>query len=141
VSSLSLRETRWPTCCDATPKLQLCTHTDACTQLRLPSAAAGPPIEKLPPPITVDREKTCPLLLRVFPKRGGHHKCVSLHMCADLGSALGSDQQGAANVHPQALLQQHRGSPCLPVVHDRSCRHSTPELLLLLLLLLAHQVG
>lgn len=37
---------------------------------------AGPPPEKLLPATTVDREKTCPLLLRVFPKRGGHHKCV-----------------------------------------------------------------
>lgn len=47
------------------------TH-ESCSPL-----GAGPPMEKLPPPITVDREKTCPLLLRVFPKRGGHHKCVS----------------------------------------------------------------
>jgi histone deacetylase complex subunit SAP18 len=37
-------------------------------------AAGLPPIEKLPPPVSVDREKTCPLLLRVFPKKGGHHK-------------------------------------------------------------------
>ncbi|CAA2992937.1 Hypothetical predicted protein [Olea europaea subsp. europaea] len=43
----------------------------------LPPSARGPP----PPPATkpgprsepVDREKTCPLLLRVFTKVGGHH--------------------------------------------------------------------
>eukprot|EP00775_Hariotina_reticulata_P001833 gene1833-2165_t len=34
----------------------------------------GPPAAALPPPITVDREKTTPLLLRVFPKRGAHHR-------------------------------------------------------------------
>lgn len=36
----------------------------------------GPPHPQpaLPPPITVDREKTCPLLLRVFSKRGVHHR-------------------------------------------------------------------
>lgn len=38
-------------------------------------ASKPPPGKALPakPPISVDREKTCPLLLRVFPKTGGHH--------------------------------------------------------------------
>eukprot|EP00897_Mesotaenium_endlicherianum_P007485 jgi/Mesen1/6765/ME000346S05940 len=40
---------------------------------------AGPPRGALPPPpprptLVVDREKTCPLLLRVFTKHGDHHK-------------------------------------------------------------------
>lgn len=36
----------------------------------------GPPPGAPPmrPPVTVDREKTCPLLLRVFTKHGAHHK-------------------------------------------------------------------
>ncbi|KAF8059115.1 hypothetical protein HT031_005287 [Scenedesmus sp. PABB004] len=38
----------------------------------------GPPggvaQQALPPPISVDREKVCPLLLRVFAKRGAHHR-------------------------------------------------------------------
>ncbi|WIA38884.1 hypothetical protein OEZ86_002158 [Tetradesmus obliquus] len=34
----------------------------------------GPPQPQLPPTIPVDREKTCPLLLRVFPKLGGHNR-------------------------------------------------------------------
>ncbi|PHT81714.1 Histone deacetylase complex subunit SAP18 [Capsicum annuum] len=34
----------------------------------------GPPLARIPPrPVPVDREKTCPLLLRVFTKVGGHH--------------------------------------------------------------------
>lgn len=35
-----------------------------------PSVPAAQPIPKF----EVDREKTCPLLLRVFPKVGGHHR-------------------------------------------------------------------
>mmetsp|Transcript_769 Transcript_769/g.1825 ORF Transcript_769/g.1825 Transcript_769/m.1825 type:complete len:166 (-) Transcript_769:94-591(-) len=35
-----------------------------------PPGLPGPP----PPALVIDREKTCPLLLRVFPKLGGHHK-------------------------------------------------------------------
>mmetsp|Transcript_54142 Transcript_54142/g.171814 ORF Transcript_54142/g.171814 Transcript_54142/m.171814 type:complete len:191 (-) Transcript_54142:10-582(-) len=41
----------------------------------------GPPVASavtvaapVPPPVAVDREKTCPLLLRVFPKVGDHHR-------------------------------------------------------------------
>lgn len=34
----------------------------------------GPPPAALPAPTTVDREKVCPLLLRVFPKKGSHHR-------------------------------------------------------------------
>lgn len=39
-------------------------------------AGKVPPTKALPakPPIVIDREKTCPLLLRVFPKMGGHHR-------------------------------------------------------------------
>uniref|UniRef100_A0A0D6QYH3 Histone deacetylase complex subunit SAP18 n=2 Tax=Araucariaceae TaxID=25664 RepID=A0A0D6QYH3_ARACU len=33
----------------------------------------GPPGPSRPPPLVVDREKTCPLLLRVFTKIGSHH--------------------------------------------------------------------
>uniref|UniRef100_A0A8R7QN75 Histone deacetylase complex subunit SAP18 n=1 Tax=Triticum urartu TaxID=4572 RepID=A0A8R7QN75_TRIUA len=39
----------------------------------------GPPMHRGPPPMArprpepIDREKTCPLLLRVFTKVGGHH--------------------------------------------------------------------
>ena len=36
---------------------------------------AGPPQPQLPPTVPVDREKTCPLLLRVFPKLGAHNRC------------------------------------------------------------------
>ncbi|KAI3800485.1 hypothetical protein L1987_28576 [Smallanthus sonchifolius] len=41
----------------------------------LPPSARGPPIHAKPGPRfePVDREKTCPLLLRVFTKVGGHH--------------------------------------------------------------------
>lgn len=61
----------------------------------------GPPQEKLPPPITVDREKTCPLLLRVFPKRGGHHKL-------DEFSKRGSEPEGELQVYtwPDATLRE-----------------------------------
>ncbi|CAI0470552.1 unnamed protein product [Linum tenue] len=37
-----------------------------------PPGNRGPPLSKGPLP-PVDREKTCPLLLRVFTKIGGHH--------------------------------------------------------------------
>ncbi|GJP39644.1 hypothetical protein CLOM_g23992 [Closterium sp. NIES-68] len=42
---------------------------------RIPNVArAAGPIMAMPrQPIVVDREKTCPLLLRVFTKHGGHH--------------------------------------------------------------------
>lgn len=33
-----------------------------------------PPMPQKPPEPEIDREKTCPLLLRVFPKLGGHHR-------------------------------------------------------------------
>lgn len=41
-----------------------------------PARVPGPvPIPPEPEPVeVVDREKTCPLLLRVFPKLGGHHR-------------------------------------------------------------------
>ncbi|KAK9273763.1 hypothetical protein L1049_018573 [Liquidambar formosana] len=44
----------------------------------LPPPPRGPPPRGPPPPprprfAPVDREKTCPLLLRVFTKSGGHH--------------------------------------------------------------------
>lgn len=82
---------------------------------------AGPPPEKLLPATTVDREKTCPLLLRVFPKRGGHHKCVqgkgvcgvhdssgdvcvlALSVCTTT-SALCS----AASIHPDLDSSKHQ---------------------------------
>ncbi|ELR15541.1 P18, putative [Acanthamoeba castellanii str. Neff] len=35
-------------------------------------AAAGPISAR--PPVVIDREKVCPLLLRVFIKTGGHHR-------------------------------------------------------------------
>ncbi|CAN1308338.1 Histone deacetylase complex subunit SAP18 [Linum perenne] len=39
-----------------------------------PPGNRGPPLSRGPPPLPpVDREKTCPLLLRVFTKIGGHH--------------------------------------------------------------------
>lgn len=44
--------------------------------LPLLSSPAGPPQPQLLPTIPVDREKTCPLLLRVFPKLGGHNRCA-----------------------------------------------------------------
>ncbi|KAL6848345.1 hypothetical protein ACP4OV_021639 [Aristida adscensionis] len=42
-------------------------------------ARPGPPMQHRPPmarlrPEPIDREKTCPLLLRVFTKVGGHHQ-------------------------------------------------------------------
>ncbi|KAI7748614.1 hypothetical protein M8C21_012414 [Ambrosia artemisiifolia] len=41
----------------------------------IPPSARGPPFHNKPAPRSqpVDREKTCPLLLRVFTKVGGHH--------------------------------------------------------------------
>ncbi|GAA0150525.1 hypothetical protein Leryth_015514 [Lithospermum erythrorhizon] len=42
----------------------------------LPPGGRGlppPPFRNAPRPQPVDREKTCPLLLRVFTKAGGHH--------------------------------------------------------------------
>ncbi|GAB4856955.1 hypothetical protein Ancab_014873 [Ancistrocladus abbreviatus] len=39
-----------------------------------PPPNRGPPSPPRPRPEPVDREKTCPLLLRVFTKIGGHHK-------------------------------------------------------------------
>ncbi|PHT87397.1 Histone deacetylase complex subunit SAP18 [Capsicum annuum] len=45
--------------------------------LSSPSPRGGPLglslVRILPLPVPVDREKTCPLLLRVFTKVGGHH--------------------------------------------------------------------
>uniref|UniRef100_A0A7S1STK2 Histone deacetylase complex subunit SAP18 n=1 Tax=Tetraselmis chuii TaxID=63592 RepID=A0A7S1STK2_9CHLO len=41
---------------------------------RGPLGPPGPPNLPGPPPLVIDREKTCPLLLRVFPKLGSHHK-------------------------------------------------------------------
>jgi hypothetical protein len=38
-----------------------------------PPRDMGPP-RMAEPEIVIDREKTCPLLLRVFYKNGGHHK-------------------------------------------------------------------
>ncbi|TMW85102.1 histone deacetylase complex subunit SAP18 [Solanum lycopersicum] len=39
-----------------------------------PRGPHGPPPQRIAPrPVPVDREKTCPLLLRVFTKVGGHH--------------------------------------------------------------------
>lgn len=35
---------------------------------------APPPARQQPPEPEIDREKTCPLLMRVFPKLNGHHK-------------------------------------------------------------------
>lgn len=60
-----------------------------------------PPIEKLPPPVSVDREKTCPLLLRVFPKKGGHHK---LDEYAKRGSEPDSELQ--IYTWPDATLRE-----------------------------------
>lgn len=37
-----------------------------------PNSALAPPAPA--PEVEIDREKACPLLLRVFPKLGGHHR-------------------------------------------------------------------
>lgn len=41
-----------------------------------PGPRGPPPAASQPaaPALEIDREKTCPLLMRVFPKQGGHHK-------------------------------------------------------------------
>ena len=41
----------------------------------------GVPISQAPPLVgpLIDRERTCPLLLRVFPKPGAHHRLEDFH--------------------------------------------------------------
>uniref|UniRef100_A0A061R694 Histone deacetylase complex subunit SAP18 n=1 Tax=Tetraselmis sp. GSL018 TaxID=582737 RepID=A0A061R694_9CHLO len=52
-----------------------------------PPGPPGPPTRQAPPgppSFEVDRVKTCPLLLRVFPKLGGHHKLEEFQKGSEL---------------------------------------------------------
>ncbi|KAK9827892.1 hypothetical protein WJX74_008041 [Apatococcus lobatus] len=63
-----------------------------------PMAPAGPPIPTIPP---IDREKTCPLLLRVFPAINGHHRL-------DDYQTRGQEPAGEVQVYtwPDATLRE-----------------------------------
>jgi histone deacetylase complex subunit SAP18 len=104
---------------------------------RPPPQMAGPPMPRPgPPPLPtpeIDREKTCPLLLRVFSKLGSHHKLeefgkrgeepaeeVQVYTWADATLRELTDLVQEVKLTPDGLVRSCRSRSCIPTSGART---------------------
>jgi histone deacetylase complex subunit SAP18 len=67
-----------------------------------PMRQGPPPVQQAPQPVVeIDREKVCPLLVRVFVKPGGHHRLEDF-------AIRGKEPAGDAEVQVSAAMRSGR---------------------------------